>query len=225
MRRDIVKREIPFALIPGFLFFLMFALSASYANAAFFIFNQITENGSSSVESQLFVDVTAKGTEQVQFSFRNVGPVESSITDVYFDDGSLLGISSLIDKDDGVGGHSGVDFSRGANPPDLPGGDQIGFHVTAGFLADSDAPVSHNGVNPEEWLGILFNIQNGRSFDDVLSELRGGSIRIGLHVQAIDGGRSESFVNDPTPVPIPAAIWLMAPGLLGLAVLRKKFPN
>jgi hypothetical protein len=41
----------------------------------------------------------------VNFLFTNQGPLASSITDVYFDDGTLLGIA-------GVTNFSGVDFSQ-----------------------------------------------------------------------------------------------------------------
>ena len=48
------------------------------------------------------------------FEFFNAGPAHSSITDVYFDDGTLLGIAGLIDADDGTLGPMAdpdVDFS------------------------------------------------------------------------------------------------------------------
>ena len=212
-----MKRKI------GLLLILVPAILASNANAYYYGFEQITSNGNTPVASQLLVNVTAEDTNQVLFSFFNQGPVDSSITDVYFDDGSLLGISSLIDSDDGVGGDPGVDFSVDASPGDLPGGNPIGFDVTAGFLADSDSPPPKKGINPGEWLGILFDLQSGASFDDVISQLGDGRLRIGLHVQSIgtnDG--SESFVNNMTAVPIPGAVWLLGTGLIGTVGLTRK---
>ncbi|MHC4105966.1 MAG: hypothetical protein ACYSR9_13575, partial [Planctomycetota bacterium] len=41
-------------------------------------------------ENQLFMDVFNAGN-YVKFKFRNEGPIASSITGVWFDDGSLLG--------------------------------------------------------------------------------------------------------------------------------------
>jgi hypothetical protein len=208
------------------LFILVPAILASNANAYYYGFEQITDNGNTPVASQLLVNVTAEDTNQVLFSFFNQGPVDSSITDVYFDDGSLLGISSLIDSDDGVGGDPGVDFSLDASPGDLPGGNPIGFEVTAGFLADSDPAIPQNGINPDEWLGILFDLQSVASFDDVISQLGDGRLRIGLHVQSIgtnDG--SESFVNNMTAIPIPSAVWLLGAGMVGLVGIRRKFKN
>jgi len=96
-------------------------------------------------QSQLTVVVSDAGNGQVSFTFSNSGPNASSITDVYFDDGTLLAIASIVNG-------PGVSFSQGAAPSDLPGGQLASppFHTTAGFLADSDAPVQINGVNPGE---------------------------------------------------------------------------
>jgi len=173
-------------------------------------------------EAQLSVDVTDLGGGQVLFLFSNAGPSSSSITDVYFDDGTLLGIAGLIDADDdalGAFGDSGVDFSPGASPPDLPGGNTIGFEVTAGFLADSDAPAQPSGVNPLESLGIVFDLQGGGTFADIVDELTSGELRIGIHVQGFATGGSESFVN--VPVPEPGSALLLAIGLSGLALRRR----
>jgi len=175
-------------------------------------------------EAQLQVTVSAAGANQVLFRFDNLGPLASSITDVYFDDGSLLGIASLIDADDGVGGNAGVDFSQGAaNPGDLPSGNNASppFTVTAGFLADSDAPPPANGVNPGEWLGIIFNLQDFQTLANTEAALFDGSLRIGIHVQGFDGGGSEAFVNTP-PVPAPGAVLLGALGLGLVGWVRKR---
>lgn len=178
-------------------------------------------------EAQLSVEVIDTGGE-VLFNIMNNGPMDDAIIrQVYFDDGTLLGISTLIDADDPVpgAGDMGVDFTAGsASPGDLPGGNSITpqFNVTAGFLADADTPQPNNkGIGSGETLGIVFDLQAGKTFADVINDLTTGDLRIGLHVQAFASGGSESFVNNP--VPVPAAVWLFGSGLLGLVgVARRK---
>jgi len=174
-------------------------------------------------EAQFSVEATDLGGNQVLFTFANSGPSASLITDVYFDDGTLLGIAGLIDADDnylGSFGDSGVDFSQGASPPNLPGGNTIGFVTTAGFLADADPPPAFQGVDPGETLGVVFNLQGGGTFIDIVDELTNGDLRIGIHAQAFPGGGSESFVN--FPIPEPGTALLLALGLAGLSAGARK---
>jgi hypothetical protein len=170
-------------------------------------------------EAQLSVEVADEGSGLVSFKFMNAGPAASSITDVYFDDGTLLGIASIVN------GPSGVDFAQPATPPDLPSGNTIGFVTTAGFSADSAAPVEPNGVNPGEWVKIIFNLINGKTYSDTIAALDNHKdLRIGIHVQGFADGESEAFVNDGTPVPEPGTMMLLGSGLVGLAGWgRKKF--
>jgi hypothetical protein len=183
---------------------------ASWASADTYSFFNITGNNAVNAASgaaQLSVDVTDAGSGQVNFTFHNAGPAEMSITDVYFDDGTLLGIASVTNG-------SGVDFAQGASPGDLPGGNNANpaFETTAGFSADSEPPAQPNGVNPGEELSIKFNLIGGQSFADTINALTlagaNGGLRIGLHVQGFANGGSESFINNPTPVPLPAAAWM-----------------
>ena len=59
------------------------------------------------------------------------------------------------------------------------------FVTTLGFSADSDPPVQSLGVNPGESLGIIFDLQPGGTFADVVGELASGALRIGIHVNVL----------------------------------------
>lgn len=192
------------------------AAAAQISAAAMYSFTDITHNSDTDAvigQTQFFLEVSP-GTipTKVRFEFTNTGPAASSICDVYFDDGSLLGLAEIINS-------TGVSFGAPAAPANLPGGASIfpPFVTTAGFSADSNPPVEHNGVNPGETLSILFDLQAGRTYADVLSELALGDLRVGLHAQGFAGGGSESFINDPDPIsaPVPGSFLLCS---LGIAV-------
>ena len=202
-------------------------LSVGSAHAVSMGFDNISGNNAVDAaigESQLFVDVTDPGGDQVLFTFFNTGPAASSITDIYFDDGGLLGSASLIDADEGIGGELGVDFTEFARPRNLPGGNNASPpFVAAGFSADSDPPVQPNGVNPGESLGILFDLTDTPvgTFDNVIAQLTNGDLRIGLHVQGFDSGGSESFVNTPIPEPHAAVLFAVGALVVGTATRRR----
>ncbi|CAN4266989.1 hypothetical protein MCEMSEM29_00369 [Methylophilaceae bacterium] len=213
---------------------LQLALGSAAAFATTYTFTQFTSNGSPSVESQLIADVTQSGSN-VLFTFTNTSVIASSITDVYFDYGSTSffanGNAGISNNILGLAGESsGVNFSDGARPHNLPSGNTIGFSSDA--AGDSNRPSSKNGVNTSsEFVAFLGTTLTGITFGDVIAGLDTGAFRLGLHVQKInygtddnddDDGTSESFVNNPRAVPLPAAGWLFGSALVGLMGLHRR---
>ena len=185
----------------------------SSASAIPYYFYKITNNGNPDVASQLYVDVLEAAGGQVEFKFYNQGPTASSITDIYFDDGTLLALSTIVN------GPTGVSFVTPATPPDLPGGETVGFETTKGFSANSSTPITANGVNPGEYVTIYFTLQDTKTYANTLAALADGSLRMGLHVQAIQPqGGSDSYVN---LVPEPYTLLLLGLGLVGVAGVRR----
>ena len=178
------------------------------------------------------------GANQVYFLFHNTGTIPCSITDIYFDDAegdaaSLGSISALIDTDSYLSfegqrlyGHTGVDFTRGASPVNLPQWDTLNppFQTTTGLSTDSDSPVVENGIDPGEWLGVVVDLIAGCSLEDTRSALESGLLRIGVQASAIGpNAERDSFVTRPSSVPDASATGLLLSlAMLGLAGLRRK---
>lgn len=205
---------------------LALMLTVGYASAIQYGFYNITNNNAADAaigEAQLFMDVTDYGGGQVLFTFNNIGPAASSITDIYFDDDvPLLSFSNFVYFT------GGVSYTMNATPTNLPGGNDPLYHFSSNYDYDSSTPVQPNGINPAESLGLIFNYTDSYTINDVLASLADTSFRVGLHVQGFASGGSESFIdNPPTPpaVPEPGSMLLLGTGLLGLAIFGKRRMN
>ena len=197
--------------------FLVLALSASPLQAAFvYQFEIFTDNGGYNDDPgvDVFMEVF-NGEGIASFKFFNDSTITSSITNIYFDDGSLLGIDTITNS-------AGVSFSKDG-PANIPGADLLepDFVADREFNIGADPPPYHNGVNnppPDEWVQVTFNLINGGTIDDVIDELNSGALRVGIHIQGFEDGSSESAVA----VPEPASIFMLG---LGVFALRKKRLN
>ena len=174
-------------------------LLAAPAQAFQFGFTNISGNSATNAiagENQLLIDVTDasgkdnRASNQALFRFSNIGTAASSITQIYFDNGSSLKSMGAI-----TNSGSGVSFSQTTGKMNLPAGNNVGFVSDFGLKANT--PVSQKGVNPSEWVSVLFELGGSQTLESVINEITSGVLRFGMHVQAFADGGSEAFVNQP----------------------------
>ncbi|MHC4976842.1 MAG: hypothetical protein ACYTF7_09585 [Planctomycetota bacterium] len=226
------------------------ATTAAHADTETFGFVHISNNSGESgdIATNLAVDISDEGVgpNQVSFTFYWTGDPSGSISEIYFDDGSLLGIAAVDDSD------PGVEFNDGgsASPGDLPGGNSFTlngsgpytFQTTQFFLAESDGS-NANAVQMGESVTIIFDLIDGQTFADVIDAMNNafgiepgasedpientGGLVIGLHVRGIgdNDDASDSFITVPgdgSLIPLPMTFGLGMAGLAPIALRRRR---
>jgi hypothetical protein len=203
----------------------LIAGGSSAAHAVVYGFQGITLNDAGNVgigQAQLSMEVTSPNAWQVLFTFQNAGTGASVIEQVFFEEGVLGGLASIVNS-------AGVSFSQNLpNAGNLPGGNSLTPKFAESFSASGNNPAPTNGVNntvtDSETVGLLFDLADGATFGDVLAGLGGSTFRVGLHVIAYSNGGSESFINGPTEitVPEPATAALVLTGAVGTVLARRR---
>lgn len=227
--------KIPILLVVVTLVFGVFSVPTQASLTVRYDFYCITTDdptgtAASVGESAFYVDVSpGTSPDQVLFEFGVLpgfpypgDPNPYFIDGVYFYDGVLLGIASLIDADNT--GDAGVDFESPATPDLLPGFDPGDYpSLVYGFMvddADANPPAPTWGIEPGETLGVLVYISGTATFDDVIAALDSGQIIIGVKAQSFGpGDYSESFI---TVIPAPGAVLLGGIGVCLVGWLRRR---
>lgn len=199
--------------------------SHALASSVDISYTRITSNSSVNVESQFLTTMsTVIGDSSViDFIFSNNVGIASSISEIYFDNGTA---SSLFDSG-AITEQIGTSFLFGsANPGDLPGGNALSepFNVTLSFLADAQGNPSNGVSTSSDLLRIRLTLLSGITFGDVQAALGSGDLRLGFHVRSIGSdGNSDAFVGDPPSiVPLPTPALLGAGGLLACLSPRRR---
>lgn len=195
------------------------AISLSPTSTSAFSFGNIAGGdtiGDSYVNDFSF-DVTDTGNNSVGFKIKNNNTSVAGIFigSVYFDAGNNTGLLSSFGINTGNTGTVNFADNGTANMPQSA-------NLTTAWSTDFSATKTggaSNGVQTGEALGLSF----AGNYANVVSALNAGTLRLGLHVQGINGG-SDTFVSSSgntqnTPEPL---TMLAAGAAVGFGTMFKK---
>ena len=154
------------------------------------------------------------GTRLVVFDIFNLGnPADSDmfISKVFFDDNNnyLSGPSVNFSNIGQVG------FERDRNNAQLPQG---GNDFTTDYAFSRVGPGNEYGIQGGEKLGLSFVAD----YNNVISALNDGTLKLGLHVQALPNGASDSYISSNTQDTPEPLTMLAAGAAVGFGTMFKK---
>jgi len=184
------------------------------ADATLIPLEPLTEGGEYDEISglNLYAVIVDNGS-QVGIEVHNDSTINSSIAEIYFEEGVLDGIVGLESEGE-------VLFREVANPATLPSANEIVPSFTAAYSVEALPPSPHNGINPGESLTVKFGLDEGITYHDLCRQMENGSLRIGLHVTALPNDLSLPMVSS-APVPEPTTLALLSMGCLFFVRKRK----
>jgi hypothetical protein len=220
LKIKVLRMKSPLTLVKSLLAVVgVAAVSAvSAAPAWAFSFSNIAGGdtvGDAYVNSFTF-DVVDQGSS-VLFNIKNSGDATApgmGISKVFFDDNGYLSAPSIY-------GWTGllVSFTGGARNDQLPQGGN-GFTTDYAF---SRITIANNafGIQANESLGLSF----AANYNNVIAALNSGALRLGLHVQDLPNGASDSYIssNSGNTQATPEPLTMLAAGAaVGFGTMFKK---
>jgi hypothetical protein len=103
-----------------------------------------------------------------------------------------------------------------------------GFHSDISGNSDTQSiaikRVLNNGANTvSEWISFPRPCTNASSFVSLITTLANGQFRVGLYAKGIGlAGTADSYINQQSAVPLPAAAWLLSSALFGFVVVANR---
>ena len=150
------------------------------------------------------------------FNFGNPGASDMFIAGVFFDDNGTLSSSSLPWTN--VNNIGQVGFSGGASNDQLPQGGN-GFTTDYAFSRNPGGG-NAGGIQGAESFPVSFR----GNYNNIIAALNSGDLRVGLHVQGLPNGQSDSFISSSdSSQDVPEPLTMLAAGAaVGFGTMFKK---
>jgi hypothetical protein len=166
-------------------------------------FKPIDESGSVNDclgAANFFMDITDISSRQIMITFHNRAPVSCAISDIIFADGDLFSISVQSARGSVEPGKLACTMDAGAGGRrHIPGPyHDYGIERLAG---DDAVPMKNlqDGIQPNESLGIIFDLQPGTTLVDFISALSTERLNISLKLLGDARGTAGILINDSSP--------------------------
>lgn len=192
------------------------AVSAAPASAFSFVNIAGGDTPGDDYKNSFTFDVLNQGSSVI-FKIQNYGNAAAPsmfISKVLFDDNGYLSAPSA-----NVSNIGQVAFSGGAGKDQLPQGGNS-FTTDYAFSSNNGAGNAF-GIQAGETLGLRFT----GNYNNVIFALNSGALKLGLHVQALPNGQSDSYISSSsgntqdTPEPL---TMLAAGAAVGFGTMFKK---
>lgn len=200
------------------LFFLALGLcgfsQTLLADPVTYVFSSSSLDGNTTLDgSQFTLTVSDQGSGNVGFTFSNLGPFASYISEIYWHDAlDLLG--SYVSLPSG--------WSSTAHPSHLPGGDSsTGYWDPQADIANHRAA----GIDPSESETFVLSLSGSNTLAQIISAIDSGDLLVGIHVRGIDprlvvSSDSDAFLlQGRRDVPEPTTMLLLVAGLIVVGLL------
>ena len=201
--------------------FILFASSPAHAVLVEFeAFNYPTEYEDSAFE--LYAEVLAVDQDTVRIELYNDSLMPSSIQAIYFEEGVL---AEIVEIELGLG----TDFQVQDTISNLPASHKLDPIFDTAFAVTSCPPDSHSGIEPDQYIAIVFDLVDDATFEDLIGLIDSGDLRIGLRIRTnpsivvvpdvVEEASDYSSFSAVNVIPEPSTLALL--GLGSLVFIRK----
>lgn len=218
------KTLLPLIVLSAFSFNANAAIGDSFS-FGFFCTNDAPELCSDSGATTLDMTVTDKAVDGVEFKLTAGADFEGYVDAFGFSDPT----APTLDWSDHSYAYSNLGIQyKSLDTTNSTFGPQGNDTDWASFDSDADAKkfqAADNGLGANEWFTLTV-AYGASSWANILTAFDSDpSFQVGLHLISLDSindGSNWALSGSPSPVPVPAAVWLFGSALLGLTGFSRR---